>query len=248
MAEHKRQVFISYSQHDQAIADRTKRALSENPFLADNLQVWIDRRFINVGDNISSSILSGLNQSDYFVLLISENSNKSAWVKREIATAFELSNKKQLSVVPILLAKTEVPFEFRGLLYIDASRSLEDGLTKLTEFFRAQLSSIKSLEPRVMMRKSVDATSAWRACQDKLRELKLCDLRFELSRRLTIADVKVLWFDVFSTRMDDEVQVQNANVSLYCVELIARSWREGVIPDLVDMICRNHPRFSYSLP
>jgi hypothetical protein len=234
----RKKVFISYSSKDRSSASAVKEALKN-----ENLDVWMDNDSVNPGDSISSAIMEGLTESDYFVLLISENSNQSNWVKREIATAFELSNTKNLSVIPVMIAKTEVPLEFRGLLFVDASRSLEDGLKTLVDFFRSQRATIANLEKRVSVRKSADETSLrWRECQDQLRKLSLSDLRYELSTKLTLTDVKVLWFDIFHARMDDEVQIQN--VSLCCVELLDRSRRESLLAELIDRICRNHPRLS----
>jgi hypothetical protein len=95
-------VFISYSWKDKSVADRVRESIP------DQFEVWIDREQIGPGESVSKAILDGLNGSDYYVLLISENSVSSNWVKREIATAFELANKTKLSVIPVLLQGAEV--------------------------------------------------------------------------------------------------------------------------------------------
>ena len=114
----KKIVFISYSWNDKSVAERVRESI---PKLFD---VWIDKERIRPGDSISKAIQDGLSGSDYYVLLISEQSNYSRWVQKEISTAFELANKKKLSVIPILLNNVEVPFEFKGLLYIDFRQSV----------------------------------------------------------------------------------------------------------------------------
>src|ERR1700722_12096003 len=101
----KKTVFISYSWADKSVADQVRGSIPEQ------FEVWIDQERIRTGDSISKAIQDGLTGSDYYVLLISEQSNRSPWVQREIASAFELANKKKLSVIPLLLKTVDVPFE-----------------------------------------------------------------------------------------------------------------------------------------
>ncbi len=243
----KSQVFISYSWKDQDKATRIEAALKEDPILAGKISVWRDQNDAKPGDRIAAKILEGLSNTDYFVLLVSENSNASPWVQREISTAVDLADKKKLTPVPVLLSNVEVPFEFRGLLYIDARSSLTNALNKLLNFLRSQLATIASIEPREILRKSFDdKTLAWKSCQDKLREVQVNRLRFYLTETLTLSDVKVLWFDLFGRKMEDEVNVQNLPLS--CIELLERSRREQIIFELIDVICRNYPHVSKSVP
>jgi hypothetical protein len=96
---------------------------------------------------LSDKIVEGLKGSDYYLVLLSENSSKSDWVKREISLAFDLSKNKQLALVPMLIDNTEVPLEFKGLLYVDARRSFEEGLDKLIDFFSSQIKPVFALDP-----------------------------------------------------------------------------------------------------
>lgn len=247
MAQKKKaQVFISYSWKDQAAAKQIEAALKEDPFLAANLDIWRDQNVVKPGDHIASKVTEALTATDYFVLLVSDNSLASNWVQREIDTAVSLADKKKLTPVPILLSQVQVPFEFRGLLFIDGRPSLGEAIKRLLEFLRSQLTRVEEVEPRQIMRKSADErVMAWKTCQDKLRELKMGDLRYHLTERLTLAEVKVVWYDVFGKKMDDEVQAQN--LAMCCVELLDRSRREDAIVELIDTICRNHPSISKSL-
>jgi TIR domain len=201
---------------------------------------------IRPGDSISKAIQDGLSGSDYYVLLISENSISSNWVQREIATAFDLANKKKLSVIPVLLKGAEVPVEFKGLLYIDFRSSVAAGIQNLREFFLKQAAPIDNIEPRHILLKSQDERVRQRlTCNGLLRQLSLGDLRYLVSERLSLEDVEVVWFDVFNRRMSDEVQVRNLAMS--SVELIDRSRRMDVLVDLMDTLCRNYPFISKGL-
>lgn len=240
MSESKKQVFISYNHQDADVANGISDELRMH-----DLEPWLDVEKISPGDRVADRLQEGLSASDYYVLLISENSNKSQWVKRELSLAFELANRKKLAIVPLLLDNADVPLELRGLLYIDFRQSAADGLGKLHEFFRSQFSRIGLLEPTVTVRKSpTEAETRRRACEEYLRNLQVRELRFLLSDRLTREQVAVIWFDVFERRMSDEISA--ANLALCCVELLDRARREGILFALLDAICRNHPHLSRS--
>lgn len=240
------QVFISYSWKDKEIAKTIERALKEDAVLAGHLNVWRDQDAIKPGHHIATEILKGLTNTDYFVLLVSEDSNNSPWVQREISTAVELADEKKLTPVPVLLSNVKVPFEFRGLLYIDGRSSPSNAISGLLDFLRSQLATIGFIEPRETIRKSSDIKiSPWKACQDKLRDVQVNQLRFHLTQSLTLSDIKVLWYDLFGRKMEDEVSVQN--LSLSCIELLDRSRRQQVIVKLIDIICRDYPYVSNSI-
>jgi hypothetical protein len=227
--EQLKRIFISYSWKDVKVALRVSDELSK----LENLRIWIDSQAIDAGTRISEAITESMKGSDYYLLLLSENSNQSEWVKREISLAFDLSMKKELTLVPMLLESVEVPLEFRGLLYIDARQSFEEGLRRLVDFFTSQSQLTRQFNK--------SRGSGFRpSCEGALGGLPLGDLRFLLTKRLTLEGVKVLWFDVFNARMEDEVSVQS--LAQCCVELIDRSRREELVPNLITTLCRNHPQ------
>jgi len=214
--ERKKHVFISYSWKDSSVAEQVKESIPTQ------FEVWFDIERICPGASVSTKILEGLRASDYYIIIISESSNESNWVKREISMAFELANNKKLSVVPVLLQGSEVPLEFKGLLYIDFRQSVADGLHALREFLISQDSLINDIEPRHMILKSQSEHVQQRIyCNELLREMSLGDLRHLVTERLNIEEVEVIWFDLFGRRMVDEINVRN--LALSCVELMDRS-------------------------
>jgi hypothetical protein len=237
----KKKVFISYSHKDSAVAETIYNGLRKH-----GLEVWLDVIALVAGQPLASQIESGLRGSDYYILLISENSNSSAWVKREIALAISLADKNKISVLPILLDDAPVPFEFQGLFYIKAIGD-NAALDNLLHYFRLEDTSSRDLSGGgVVIRKSIDDKVAMLTrCQLLLSELKTRDLRHHITTRLTLEDVKVVWFDLFETRMSDDLQI--FNLALSCVELIARSDREGVRQTLLELLCRNHPRIAQTI-
>ncbi|WP_316213756.1 MULTISPECIES: toll/interleukin-1 receptor domain-containing protein [unclassified Bradyrhizobium] len=235
-------VFISYSHKDRKYALQIRDAIS----MYAEFDVWIDAEFIDPGKPISQMIMEGIKQSDYYLLLISESSNRSDWVKRELSVAFDLAKTKHIAFVPFLLEQVEIPFEIQGLLYIDGSKSFKAGLDELYRFFHRQKSKVGELAPQEMIRKGFDPKEdARRKCQFVLRDQELGDLRYAMSEKLTLKDIRVLWFDVFHTKMEDDVVTQDK--ALCCLELLDRSSRGDALSRLIDKICRNHPSFSSSL-
>jgi hypothetical protein len=204
------------------------------------LRTWLDIEQIEPGARIADKITEGLTASDYYMLIISENSNVSNWVKRELSLAFELSSKKLLTIIPLLLDNAPVPFELKGLLYIDLRQSIPKGIEELVKFFRSQFTEISKLEPRVTMLKSYAHEARTRLlCEDNLRTLKLGDLRHLLTMKLSRQEIAVIWFDLFERRMDDEAP--NGDVSMSCVELLDRAHRRDLLADLISKICRSYP-------
>ncbi|WP_298364283.1 toll/interleukin-1 receptor domain-containing protein [uncultured Bradyrhizobium sp.] len=231
-----KKIFISYNHKDQNKAVRVLNRLEE---LEPHYTIWFDRHVIEPGRRLADQILEGLNGANYYVILISENSNKSQWVKRELSTAFDLSKKKDLALVPFMIDDAETPLEFRGQLTINArGKEFESGLDELVDFFKRQN------EPgsRILYDLKPGAPAPKLPCEDELGSLDLGDLRFLLTKRLTVQDVGVLWFDLFTQTMENEVAP--TTLAQYCVTLIAKSQREELLLKLYKLLCRNHPRLA----
>jgi TIR domain len=234
----KSQIFISYSQKDRLAADQIFDVLRDT--FEDDIQVWLDIHQIRPGDHLSTEIEKGLKESDYYLLLISENSNTSTWVRREIASAIGLADRKKLAVIPFLLDKVDIPLEFKGLLYIDGSSSLISGIKKLVEFFRSEDEPTRGMKTPPIIRKSGDILASIGRCHFVLSEMKRRDLRFQMLKRLTIENIQEVWYDLFETRMQDDTQIQN--LGLACVEILARCERDDLFETLYEILCRSYPR------
>jgi len=85
-------VFISHSSKDKLAADAICAALESN-----GLPCWIAPRDIVFGTDWSAAIVAGLEECPAVVVILSENSNASEQVRREVQRSFE----KQKVVIPI---------------------------------------------------------------------------------------------------------------------------------------------------
>jgi hypothetical protein len=189
-----------------AIEAKTKQSPTGSPVCSKS---WIMRcgstpTRSRPGEHISTNITEGLKATDYFLLLVSGNSNQSRWVKREVSAAFRLSNEKKLAFIPVVLDDASVPLELEGVLYIKASREGLAGLTDVRDFFAAQNTTVSDLAGSGKT-KPPSATS----CEKSLGTLSLGALRLRLTTKLSLVDVGIIWFDLFSRKMEDETKVHD---------------------------------------
>lgn len=91
-------VFISYSRKDYVdesgdvikgnIIEKIKNLLKDN-----GISFWIDEDGINSGDEFAHLIANSIKNSKILIFVSSENSNKSEWTRKEIATAISYKKK-----------------------------------------------------------------------------------------------------------------------------------------------------------
>jgi hypothetical protein len=102
--------------------------------------VWSDRQ-IPVGTSLASAIQRGIESSDAVVVLLSNASSQSEWVRREISAAIANDSPHQRKrLLPVLVGdvdKANVPFSLRGRKWLDASREAD-----IKEIVNAILSAI----------------------------------------------------------------------------------------------------------
>ena len=132
--EHERVAFISHSTKDKPFVRKLAADL-----VASGVKVWLDEQNILVGDSIPEKIAQGLAESDFFLIVVSENSVNSPWVKRELNSAIvhEIERRKVI-VLPIKLDGAKMPDTINDKLYADFSKSYEDGLEKMIRSIKAR--------------------------------------------------------------------------------------------------------------
>jgi hypothetical protein len=120
----KKKIFISYSYADKEFVEWLKNELENLDF-----EIWYDQEEIQVGDSIIDRINTGIHSSDAFIIVLSDSSKNSDWVKYEFNSAVLLSAiKKGIKVLPIKIDDSEIPADLSGYLYADFSKNKEQGL------------------------------------------------------------------------------------------------------------------------
>lgn len=95
-------VFLSYAKPDQDIADDICHILENN-----GGKCWIASRDIPYGHSYPEAIMQGIEDSDAFLLLLSENTNLSRHVLHEVERAFHKGKKIiPVSIRPCQLSKS----------------------------------------------------------------------------------------------------------------------------------------------
>lgn len=91
--------FISYSSKDQEFAERLYADLQSK-----GVRSWFAPEDMKTGDEIRSRIDEAIRIHDKLLLVLSEHSVESSWVKKEVETAFEQEDRqKRLVLFPIRL-------------------------------------------------------------------------------------------------------------------------------------------------
>lgn len=91
-------VFISHSKNDHPFVERLVKRLN-----SDGIETWLDDADIALGESIPAAIEKGLNESQYFVAILSRSSVASDWVKTELNVAINKLIKKEIVIIPVLL-------------------------------------------------------------------------------------------------------------------------------------------------
>ncbi|MBR5841229.1 MAG: toll/interleukin-1 receptor domain-containing protein [Bacteroidaceae bacterium] len=86
-------VFISHSSIDKPFAEEMIESIGRD-------SVIFDKYSFDPCENINNSIVKSINESEVFVLLVSNSSLNSTWVKEEVKLASELMIKQDLTFLP----------------------------------------------------------------------------------------------------------------------------------------------------
>ena len=129
-------VFLSYDREDADRAKRLALALDKAGH-----SVWWDRH-IKGGAQYSKEIEKALNSADAVVVMWSERSVESAWVRDEAAAGRDTGR-----LVPVLIDAIQPPLGFRQYQAIDLSRWTGRGPIPNEEGLEASLRALTSSEP-----------------------------------------------------------------------------------------------------
>jgi hypothetical protein len=139
------EIFISYSTRDDRIAEAVCQALEQS-----GIPCWIASRDIPPGTDWDELILSGIEECQMVLLLLSSQSNKSEHVKRELLFAVDCHKD-------IVSLRTEEVAPSRKLRYALGAHQWVDGfppplaqhLKKLASDLQLRLIKLKSKSPEV---------------------------------------------------------------------------------------------------
>ena len=125
-----RRIFLSHCQDDK---DKYVRPFAR-ALEAQGISYWLDEAELKWGDSLTQGINRGLAISEYVVCFISDAFMERGWPEAELGAA--LSGQMSgagTTVLPILIADSEVVFREYALLRDRVARRWEDGIDALVE-------------------------------------------------------------------------------------------------------------------
>lgn len=122
-------VFLSHSTQDKDFVENLASRLTKA-----GLDVWYDKWEIRVGDSIAEKIEDGISASDFLIVVLSKNSVKSPWVRRELDAAItrEIS-RKGAYILPVLAENCEIPPLLAGKRYANFTTTPDQAFEELIE-------------------------------------------------------------------------------------------------------------------
>jgi 5'-deoxynucleotidase YfbR-like HD superfamily hydrolase len=176
-------IFLSHSSKDKPAVRRINKALQSHKF-----DTWLDEERIPFGGSIVEFIEKGLGEADVLIVFLSAHSVLSKWVENEWqAQFFEQINRRNVSVIPVLLGDCQIPKILKGRLYADF-RNTEDFETNLALLVR-QLQKIKSdLVQAERAPKHHDKGSVFEYTKELLKDLSREYISMPHFRRMPLID------------------------------------------------------------
>ena len=120
-------IFLSHNHKDKPFVRKLAERLN-----AHGIRTWVDEAEIRVGDSLITKIESAIQEFTYLGVILSPNSVKSQWVKKEvnIALTHEIDGA-QVKVLPLLIESCDIPWFLSDKLYADFTTDFDDGLETL---------------------------------------------------------------------------------------------------------------------
>ncbi|WP_370884514.1 toll/interleukin-1 receptor domain-containing protein [Enterobacter cloacae complex sp. 2015409] len=120
-------IFISHSSLDKPFAKMLCMDLEANGYAP-----WLDEWDIKVGGIIPERISDGLEEADFVIVILSENTVSSKWVEREWQTKYwnEIQHNC-IHVLPLLLKDCKIPELLKTKKYADFRNDFNSGLRDL---------------------------------------------------------------------------------------------------------------------
>jgi hypothetical protein len=126
-------LFICHSFKDERFSEKLATDVKDAGFKA-----WFAELEMGIGDSITDKIGKAINTSGLFAIVLSPDSVKSSWCRRELKEALERElNRRKVFVLPILYKKCRIPHFLRDKLRVDmGGRAYRRGLSMVIDRLR----------------------------------------------------------------------------------------------------------------
>ncbi|EGM78703.1 TIR domain-containing protein [Rheinheimera sp. A13L] len=110
-------VFLSHNHKDKDFVRRLASDIESH-----GIRVWLDEAEMKIGDSLIQKIREGIDNVDYFAVILSNNSVKAPWVENELDVAMNYQIAGKIKILPIILEEVELPSFLIGKLYSNFSK------------------------------------------------------------------------------------------------------------------------------
>lgn len=129
----RKEIFISHSSKDKQYAKWLAVDLANAGH-----KPWLDEWDIKAGESIPKKINDGIRDSDFVVVVLTDNAVKSNWVEREWhAKYWDEIQQGMVRVVPALFSDCTIPTLLKMKKYADFRHSYSDGFEDLVLALKA---------------------------------------------------------------------------------------------------------------
>lgn len=192
----KKKLFISHSHKDNEFVLKLTKELEKSGFL-----VWIDDH-LEGGVEFPEKIRNELLNSDYILILLSEHSINSKWVKREIA----FSDSQNKALVPIMIGQfdmAKIPLELAGrqvTRFLEEEEGFQIGVARLLNALG--INFVKASVEYKQSKYIVQSVSTWMADIVSFLDRAINTLRTYLPISSTALELKLVEAFVSSTNSE----------------------------------------------
>ena len=120
-------LFLSHSSVDKPFVEKLAQDLVQV-----GINVWFDKWAINVGESLTWRVMEGVQENDYFALVLSPDALASEWVRNELSAAWcRQMSERRIIVLPIMYRDCCLPSMLADRKYADFRTDYNAGLLEL---------------------------------------------------------------------------------------------------------------------
>jgi hypothetical protein len=232
-------VFVSHSSADKAFVRILVSDLKDN-----GVDVWFDEMTLAVGDSIVSRISDAIRDTNYLIVVLSQNSVKSPWVNQELNAALmrQLSDKGML-VLPIRLDDCEVPTILKDRVYADVRAGYKDVFEKILRVLKMEpaIPLVSEINGILRLPPVPGPNHCPVKCEDALRDIEGHDLRRAIKSCIQLKQLRITWHEVFSERLEDVHP--NVDLNTAAFEMVFKAEDLGVTLTLKAALCKEYAEY-----
>lgn len=145
-------IFLSHSSVDKPFVRKLEKRLIDEGF-----ETWLDEKVLLVGDALVPTIAHAINQSRAVIIVVSNASIHSKWLRYELNAATQRMIQGGCRVLPVVIDDVDVPSEIATLLYADFRKDSRRGMqvllnalefesSRYPEIKKYKLDSVKAID------------------------------------------------------------------------------------------------------